>query len=362
MSPELAHWLRSVVHQHYKYSEEVYNQVLEVLSKNHQLRPRTRVHTNDQGKSALLLCLYGSLPTVISNHQYNIPVEIWIPLEFSVVAPMAYVVPTPSMLLNPGNHVDANGKCYLPYLSNWNPQSKLIELCTELSKVFALHSPVYSKPANHTPSPALPPKPEPIKHISSPPPIPPIPHTLKQQPFQLSDLLDSEIRPAFDTNRQSLLQQVSIILDSLEKNSINPQLNQFDKNIKQIDDSIHQFDKIFEYEAKQIELINENIIKNESIIKSSTMDTIETIEKINRTPILNPDETIIADSIPKAQLYDLISQDLAINDTLAALNIAFSKGKITFQSLIKHTRQLSRKQFTKRALIRKISIELSIDV
>jgi len=35
------------------------------------------------------------------------------------IAPYVFVTPTATMLIRQGRHVDANGKVYLPYLSDW---------------------------------------------------------------------------------------------------------------------------------------------------------------------------------------------------------------------------------------------------
>lgn len=54
--------------------------------------------------------------------QYNIPVNIWIQERHPETAPICYVVPTPTMIVKPGAHVDANGLVFHPYLANWNSQ------------------------------------------------------------------------------------------------------------------------------------------------------------------------------------------------------------------------------------------------
>lgn len=394
LQPELVQWLSTVLRQHYSHAELAYHGVAAALVQYTSLRPRTRVHTDDQGASALLLCIYGSLPAMIQQHRYNIPVEIWLPLQFPLAPPMAYVVPTSKMLLNPGNYVDANGRCYLPYLAHWNQQtSSLPQLLAELSHVFALEPPVYAKPppsASHasSPQPALPPKqgPPPPTHVQSPPPIPPIPQTIRRQisPEMLPqaiaknkptattteqpNFIDSQLLSSSDSssqqdiNRQQVLRHISVILNSLQHNAIEPQLAQFRQNTSQIQQSISQFDKIFEFEANQLDTINSDMSNNKQILESTIAKAHDTISTIHSTPQPQPDDTIIAESIPQGQLYELVSQDMAINDTLTALNSAFSQGKIPLVSLLKHSRQLSRDQFEKRTLIRKISAQLGLSL
>jgi ABC-type transporter Mla subunit MlaD len=159
-----------------------------------------------------------------------------------------------------------------------------------------------------------------------------------------------------------VLRHISVILNSLQHNAIEPQLAQFRQNTSQIQQSISQFDKIFEFEANQLDTINSDMSNNKQILESTIAKAHDTISTIHSTPQPQPDDTIIAESIPQGQLYELVSQDMAINDTLTALNSAFSQGKIPLVSLLKHSRQLSRDQFEKRTLIRKISAQLGLSL
>uniref|UniRef100_A0A6A7FPY6 Tumor susceptibility gene 101 protein-like isoform X3 n=2 Tax=Hirondellea gigas TaxID=1518452 RepID=A0A6A7FPY6_9CRUS len=73
---------------------------------------------------------------------------------------MAYVKPTPDMLIKASRHVDQNGKVYLPYLHEWNPNSSdLLGLVQMMIMTFSEMPPVYAKPkggvsGQHPPSPA----------------------------------------------------------------------------------------------------------------------------------------------------------------------------------------------------------------
>ena len=51
--------------------------------------------------------------------QYNIPIRMVILEKHPVMAPYVFVQPTSTMSIKQGRHVDANGKVYLPYLSEW---------------------------------------------------------------------------------------------------------------------------------------------------------------------------------------------------------------------------------------------------
>ena len=51
---------------------------------------------------------------------YNIPVALWILDTHPIHAPLCYVRPTPDMQIKVSQHVDGNGKIYLPYLHEWD--------------------------------------------------------------------------------------------------------------------------------------------------------------------------------------------------------------------------------------------------
>jgi hypothetical protein len=50
---------------------------------------------------------------------YNIPICIWLLKTHPQSNPIVYVQPTPSMGINPSRYVDASGRVYLSYLSEW---------------------------------------------------------------------------------------------------------------------------------------------------------------------------------------------------------------------------------------------------
>ncbi|XP_019636297.1 PREDICTED: uncharacterized protein LOC109478932 [Branchiostoma belcheri] len=71
--------------------------------------------------------------------------------------PLCYVVPTDTMVINTGKHVDHNGRIYLPYLHEWkHPNSDLIGLIEVMRVVFGEVPPVLASPntaAQHTMAP-----------------------------------------------------------------------------------------------------------------------------------------------------------------------------------------------------------------
>ena len=73
----------------------------------------------ENGTSALLLLVSGTLPVSFRGILYRFPLAIWLPHAYPREAPMAYVTPTQDMAVRPGQHVSGDGRVYHPYLAGW---------------------------------------------------------------------------------------------------------------------------------------------------------------------------------------------------------------------------------------------------
>ena len=97
---------------------------------------------------------------VYRNATYNIPVAFWILDTHPSHAPLCYVTPTPDMSIKVSSHVDGNGKIYLPYLHEWDPNNSdilgLIQMCII---TFGEQPPVFARPAGAVQQHQPPPRP-----------------------------------------------------------------------------------------------------------------------------------------------------------------------------------------------------------
>ncbi|KAH9867218.1 hypothetical protein IAQ61_007810 [Plenodomus lingam] len=192
---KVLNWLYSVLTSEYSHVQRTYNDAAEVLSSYPSLTPRTEIYTYENGASALLLLLSGTLPVTFRGATYGFPMAIWVPYGYPREAPMVYMTPSQDMVVRPGQHVGGDGRVYHPYLAQWAQywdKSTLFDLLAVLRGVFAKEPPVRSKqPIVHSPSPVIPPPPppkppkpgdqdqnratpQPSHHrYSQPPPLPP---------------------------------------------------------------------------------------------------------------------------------------------------------------------------------------------
>lgn len=120
-------WLWTVL-QPYRHPRSTYSDTVSVLSVFPSLQPRTAVYTYEDGHSALLLCLGGTLPVDFRGTLYRYPVELWLPEEYGErgTGVICYVRPDGGktgskgdFVTRPGQHVAVDGRVYHPYLRDW---------------------------------------------------------------------------------------------------------------------------------------------------------------------------------------------------------------------------------------------------
>ncbi|CUA75000.1 Tumor susceptibility gene 101 protein [Rhizoctonia solani] len=174
-------WLKQVLGP-YPQKDQIYNDVDATLATYPALKPKNDVYTFNDGRAQLLLCVHGLIPITFRQATYNIPIAIWLPLEYPRLPPLVYVVPTSDMLVKSSRNVDPSGECTFDYLDNWRRKSEgcnLRTLIEVMQDVFSREPPVYAKPKNPTPS-----TPSPAVRTASPagggPPARPPPPTSSQ--------------------------------------------------------------------------------------------------------------------------------------------------------------------------------------
>jgi ESCRT-I complex subunit TSG101 len=116
------------------------------------LTVRDDVYFHNDGSESRLLYADGTIPIDYSGVRYNIPVKMYAPTDFPTAAPMCFVTPTSEMIIKP-NHsiVDANGRVNLGVAryGRWDPRrSRLSDCAALMSRVFSGEPPLFSRPSN----------------------------------------------------------------------------------------------------------------------------------------------------------------------------------------------------------------------
>ncbi|MCJ1383378.1 hypothetical protein MMC17_006491 [Xylographa soralifera] len=170
---KLLGWLQGVLHTHeYRDVDRTFSDVAGALSQVPTLSPRTDIYSFQDGHSALLLHLTGTLPVFFRGAAYSFPISLWVPYNYPFEGPMAYVMPTKDMTVRPSQYVSDEGRIYHPYLAGWQPDRfNLVELVRILQDIFSREPPVRSKQS--------PPRSQPqAKTNGNAPPLPPLPPEL----------------------------------------------------------------------------------------------------------------------------------------------------------------------------------------
>lgn len=112
------------------------------------LRPEIQNYTYSSGVQKELFVLEGTIPITFRGVNYNIPLCVLLQEDHPLVPPLVYIRPTNSMVINPSQHVDTEGRVYHPYLNEWDPvneSSDITSLLQIMCSTFSEASPVYSK-------------------------------------------------------------------------------------------------------------------------------------------------------------------------------------------------------------------------
>lgn len=115
-------------------------------------------------------------------------------------------------------------------------------------------------------------------------------------------------------------------------------------------------------ERERMELIRINDVceKDQRILNERIGMADELIREVRDREAPNIDAVVVAPTVVHNQLYELVTDDMAIEDTIYVLGKALDKERITLDVFLKHTRALAREQFTKRALVKKISRQIGM--
>lgn len=414
---DIKSWLRTVL-QHYQDPDRTFRDVDAVLQTYLSLKPKMDTYTSNDGHTQLLLCLHGTVPITYRSIPYNIPVAFWIPKEYPKSSPIPYVKPTANMLIREGRHVDKSGMCYHHYRSSWSNDQKhtFLELVAILQQVFAQEPPVYTKPTNiattstNMGSPQIEESildrssPQQLKQQSMPsqstlhnngspalthtspwmgestalynmnqglasmnlnasttlpkssslPAIASMPYpSVSTPPIRSGGTPDSSVNMNGNYNfklQQSLYGKVA---DRLQQYNVSVS-GDMDKLLLQ-NRQLNEGELSIEQEYRALCDIKERLKCNNLVLETRSKEIDKITEDVNAMPDVQVDEALCGTTVVANQLFELVADDNAIADTVYFLAKALNSERIDLATFMKYTRILSREQFMKRALIKKIT-------
>ncbi|KAG0288014.1 hypothetical protein BGZ96_008158 [Linnemannia gamsii] len=389
MDPEIAGWLQSVLRTiGYQHRDRMYADVESVLRLfQNFLVPKAETYTHDDGRSQLLLSLIGTVPIVYQSATYNIPVAFWLPTSYPSVAPIVFVTPTALMLVKAGKYVDISGRCYHPYLAYWSNRSdsNLVELIGIMQGVFSQEPPVYAKSNTSSqqqqqqqqqaspavgggyPSPttSLRPAPPILSYTSRQTNSSAMSSSQQQQQQQPSDLSQQQQNrypsPSnFGLSTQQLTPQQAQLYTKLQSALLdfNTASSREMDNLVNVNKQLNDAENRTKAELQSLRDLSTKIQHNIVTLNRCTEQLNVKIEQIRTWPEEPVDEIICGSSVVHNQLFELVAEEIAIEDTIYYLDQALRQDKVELNAYMKHVRNLSREQFMKKALIKKVKAQL----
>lgn len=362
----------------YKHSEHTKQDILNTLKYFKSLSPKLEKYIFPTGVTKELICLDGTIPVVFRNVSYNIPIGIFISDNHPIEAPICYVRPTRDMTIKTSRNVDGSGRVYLPYLSEWNRNtSDILSTIQVMQILFGQSCPVYQKtkdydsaPNSMTMPPALPSNPyypgvssnsgtgpNPASVSMPTPPSPIFPFSTQPQPYPTPDatgtIKEEHIRASLlsaveDRLKFRLKEKVHQIQDEIEvlkktSNDLNRGKIQLDEMKTRMANEIAELTEA----KRKLQELDDQL--QEFIVKYDKEG-----EDINPDEVYGPTQPLFK------QLLEAVAEENAVVDAIYYTGEGLRKGVITLDVFLKNVRELSRRQFMLRALMRACRTKASL--
>ncbi|XP_043648106.1 tumor susceptibility gene 101 protein [Drosophila teissieri] len=382
----------------YKYVGATKKDVVDVVTSYRSLTYDLQRFVFNDGSSKELFTIQGTIPVVYKNNTYYIPICIWLMDTHPQNAPMCFVKPTPTMQIKVSMYVDHNGKVYLPYLHDWQPNSSdLLSLIQVMIVTFGEHPPVYSKPKEQIAAPYptnsympggpggsnsflpyptaggagggnFPPYPTGSNFGPYPPtPAGPAggsgypPYMNFPQPTAGGYPPAAGYNPSNPSSTGTITEEhikaslISAVEDKLRRR-IQEKVNQYHAEIETLNrtkqelvEGSSKIDAIISrLEREQVDLQ-----KNISVLKDKEQELEKSLETLESAEAINPDEAVTTTAPLYRQLLNAYADEAATEDAIYYLGEGLRGGVIDLETFLKHVRQLSRKQFILRATMQK---------
>ncbi|CAL0304313.1 unnamed protein product [Lupinus luteus] len=343
------------------------------------LEPKTATFTHNDGRSVNLLQADGTVPMPYQGVTYNIPVVIWLMESYPRHPPCVYVNPTRDMVIKrPHAHVNPSGLVSLPYLHNWiYPSSNLVGLVRTLSLTFAADPPLFSQRRAPPPPPSNNPNPTPnLDSFSSgssnlgafssgysrpsipPNNYPPAPYAsgsgrVQPSPPPTPSHHAEDPGEVFKRNAiNKLLEMVHGDVAGLRKTREAEMEGLFSMQgvLKQREDQVNKGLKGMRDEMEGLEQQLQMVLMNTDVIEGWLRDN----QAKKFGSLENVEDAFECVDVLSKQTLDCTASDLAIEDTLYALDKAVQVGSVPFDQYLRSVRALSREQFFYRATVAKV--------
>lgn len=324
------------------------------------LHPKAALFTHNDGRAAHLLQADGTIPIHHAGASYNLPAVIWLPEPYPRSPPLVFLSPTRDMVIKPHHRlVDSSGLvANAPYLRSWVfPSSNLVDLVRSLSHLFGLDPPLFTKnpPAA---APAPPPNPSPTPTPTLPPRVAPSPSpSYRLGGFPASPQLAPRPPPTEDPAEVFKRNAVTKLVDMAYADAAALRtareaevdaLFAVQAELRHRGDIVAQGVRKMGEEKEALERHLQDVMMATDVMEAWVRDN-------NRRGGNQATEDAIepADVLSR-QMIECTAADLALEDTIYALDKAIQEGSVPFDGYLRGVRALSREQFFQRALSAKV--------
>jgi len=320
------------------YSDKVRisTDVQDVLRQINSLQPAVGQFVQNDGRTSTLLQLHGTVPIYFKGNQYNIPVTLWIGEKYPLVPPTCYVTPTKDMRIKPRHrHVDNHGMVYLPYLNQWNIKSTLVELITFMSSVFSEDPPVYKHNPELDAIEQRKKQEEALQRFAPPAPKEPTKEELEtKKRDEMIEVVTAKLQKGLESYNRTITSEIDSLFDKQRllmagADKIKAGMEASEKDKGRMLDALKKVDE-------QIASIKTWLDANENNQQT------------------NVDDLVFVKDTWSSQMFDLVAEDNAIEDTLYQLDRALADGRVELTDFLREVRKLAHKQFMARALAIKV--------
>ncbi|CAH2089741.1 unnamed protein product [Euphydryas editha] len=376
----------------YKYRDITSREVVGLIQVYRSLTYRLEAFVFNNGVRKDLLNLEGTIPVNYKGSFYNIPVCIWLMDTHPKNAPLCFVKPTPDMSIKVSKYVDSNGKVYLPYLHEWNPNgSTLLTLVQCMITAFGEIPPVFSKPRNETQAPfpitSFMPQPSgyPYPPVSIPgPPYPsvtPYPTTSnlpypnygtpypgsvnsngtsfpqpKTTPYPPSSGYTApDVAGGTITEEHIKASLLSAVEDKL-KRRLKEQSQQSQaelETLRRTQQELREGKSRLEDILTRLQRERAELDKNVAILQEKEKELQSAVEHLDEQESVDVDEAVVTTAPLYSQLLNAFAEEATLEDAIYYMGEALRKEVIDLDTFLKQVRTLARRQFTLRALMHK---------
>jgi len=371
----------------YKAKSSVEIQIMQLLQQIHSLHPVVDNYYFQDGTQDQLFKLEGTIPIQYRSKQYNIPVALWLPLNFPEKCPICYVTPVGNMKIKQKHmHVDSQGLIYHPYLHNWKANdSTLVDLIGLFCSAFGKDPPLYASKQktqstvnrnalHHSASQPKPTVSPPMAHHSpahqqqqqqhhpqsqphsqyqqqhqpqhQPQPQPPS-HPIQQPVAKPPEPDATDSRAKLEVKLKAALQKI-YDKENQQLNSLAVAMRQLENHTKTVED-IRQRQSA---EREQLLKRRQNLQ-----IKADAME--QWLEANEKSEEIVVNDVVVASDIWSKQCIEATATEFAITDAMLELDRCLEDETIKLGTYLKQISKLAREQFASKALARAVYMKQS---